>query len=239
MYGSCSASAREARDVAESCSQTPSTRSQRSGRSIKHATMTSALAGVIPASPSSFVDSRAGTPPPRRPRAFLACVLQDLAQQARAVLHRAAVGIGAVVIPRRQEVMQHAQVVPGVDVDEVVSRLARARRPPCDANGAGRAMSDVAIMRAPAPGQSARSRPADAPVPSAVPGSTGWARSSRCAPARYRQGRRAGVNRVGDAGKARECRSSSHKRSSMYGVMSRSGGSRPARCTPPPSRPRL
>jgi hypothetical protein len=58
----------------------------------------------------------------RAARAFLAGVLEDLGQQARPVGDRAAVAVCALVVPARQEVMQDAQVVPAVDVDDVVTR---------------------------------------------------------------------------------------------------------------------
>ena len=52
--------------------------------------------------------------------AFLTGVFQDLGQQPRPVGDRPAVGIGALVVPAGQKVMQHAQVVAAVDIDQVV-----------------------------------------------------------------------------------------------------------------------
>ena len=57
--------------------------------------------------------------------AHLAGVLEDFAQQAGAVLDAAAVLVGAVVVAPRQEVVQAADGVPGVDVDDVVFGLHR------------------------------------------------------------------------------------------------------------------
>ena len=55
--------------------------------------------------------------------AHLAGVLEDLAQQADPVLDAAAVLVGAVVVAPRQEVVQAADGVTGVDVDDVVLGL--------------------------------------------------------------------------------------------------------------------
>ena len=56
----------------------------------------------------------------------LAGVLEDLAQQPGAVLDAAAVLVGAVVVAPGQEVVQTADGVAGVDVDDVVVGLQRA-----------------------------------------------------------------------------------------------------------------
>ena len=62
------------------------------------------LAAVIADFADSLVNGQAARD--RRPaRAFLARVLQDLGQQPRPVGDRASVGIGALVVPARQEVM--------------------------------------------------------------------------------------------------------------------------------------
>ena len=57
------------------------------------------------------------------PSHYLAGVLEDLAQQAGPVLDAAAVLVGAVVVAPGQEVVQAADGVSGVDVDDVVFGL--------------------------------------------------------------------------------------------------------------------
>ena len=54
-------------------------------------------------------------------------VLEDLPQQPRAVRQAAAVLVLAVVVAAREEVLDRRQAVRGVDVDQVVARLQRAR----------------------------------------------------------------------------------------------------------------
>ena len=48
-------------------------------------------------------------------------VLEDLADESNAVLEAAAVLVGAIVVPARQEVVQTADCVSRVDVDDVVA----------------------------------------------------------------------------------------------------------------------
>jgi hypothetical protein len=67
-----------------------------------------------------FVDRQAARDG-RPARAFLAGVFQDFGQQPRPVGDRSAVGVGALVVAAGQEVVQDAQVVSAVDVDDVVS----------------------------------------------------------------------------------------------------------------------
>ncbi len=61
----------------------------------------------------------------RAPLALLTRLLEHLAEEASAVLERAAVLVGAVVPARREEVLQRRQAVGGIDVDDVVARLER------------------------------------------------------------------------------------------------------------------
>ena len=59
--------------------------------------------------------------------AYLAGVLEDLAQQAGPVLDAAAVFVAAVVVTPGQEVVQAADGVSGVDVHDVVSPCSERR----------------------------------------------------------------------------------------------------------------
>ena len=80
------------------------------------------LAALDPARAVELVDDDAARDR-RAAVAFLQRVLEHLAQEARAVLEHAAVFVRTKVRAPREEVLQRAQPVRRVDVDEVVARL--------------------------------------------------------------------------------------------------------------------
>ena len=135
---------------------------------------------------------------------------------------------------RERKCCERRQAVGGVDVDEVVPGPQRALRPRPGASAAGRQCRSCSSA-APAPGR--WSAPAGAQVPSAVGGRRGWRRSSRCERARSRPATHARAP-ARPAARASGCRRRPRAGPRRTRRRRWSGGSRPPRCTRPPSRPR-
>jgi hypothetical protein len=92
---------------------------------------------------------------------LLECVLEDLGQEAGAVGQRPAVAVRAPVVPRREEVLEGAERVTGVDVDDVVPGLE------CTSDGRPVPRTEVGdvverhapCLDGPGPGEGLRRRP--------------------------------------------------------------------------------
>ena len=161
-------------------------------------------------------------------------VLDQLAEESRAILQRAAVLVGAMVPPPLEEVHRQAQVVRSVHVHEVEPRALAAHRrlampAPVLADVVLRHRARLVRMRAPERLVRGRDR-----APRANRGSR---RRGRCARARARPARHAHA-RGRTSARGQGCRHRPRAAPPRTARGRHSGGSRTPRWRPPPTRPR-
>ena len=118
-YCSCSPSGPNL-EVLESASHVLSTKSQRSGSSPS-SPRTSSMSGRAEACLAAALFHGDAAGHGGTAVGDLAGVLEDLPQQPHPVAGAAAIGVGALIEARREEMLDAAEGVPGVDVDEVVA----------------------------------------------------------------------------------------------------------------------
>ena len=176
------------REVPEQASQVPWAKSQRSGSSACMATRSRSSALVKPERARHLVERQA-----HRDGAgvahLVARVRDQLLQQPRAVLERAAIFVRALIGARREEMLDHAEAMRAIEAEDVVARPLRAavgQLVPVAQVADVLLVHGAGLHRIAGEGEDRQVRSA----PAALRACRDWARWRRYRPARFRPARR-------------------------------------------------